>query len=721
MALVKVNAWSEPDRFLSEPDDLKAALRSRAFTVSQLDGYLDLLAARHGIAFPHLAAMARHSLTFQDGAAHRTSRRAIAGFFSSPAIGNWQPVADRSIARALERLGASPAPDLMRDFCEVMFLDFIREFVGCPGGEDARLLELIRTANNVTRPMLSLKALGGIEAAVAELLGYLSQAPGTTGPGPAPLTSYLDARGERAEEGRYLPLAILAGSHTLPQSLAFALYGLLMRDLGTWQAAARPEWIETCLEDLISLFPSTLTLVRIADEDIALGGCRFHAGEAAVLDVAGANARLRRQSAGRAVQHMSFGVGPHKCPGAPLSRMLLARAIPALARAFPELSLQRDGVRFHVTPLVRYPTALPVTLTARSQRLSGRMVEVRDIGEARAIVNDDSAWSPPLMEPYLRALSERSGRDFSTAARIARNAMFFMSGPRHGALRREVAACLGSNRLACWQPFIAAQTAAALDRLATSDDPDLIADFADPLFRRVAQPILGIAPRDPDRFNALAPELQEILEPWLPIRRLEQVQQVFSQALEELEVTGQSDLPGPPLLAHLMDRDLPDFDEVDIKAVVLVLYGASFNLSHTLGNVLHQLLSLPPELRQQAADPQWVEAELEALIAGCASPKYIYRMARSPERLGDLEIGRHETLRLQLLSINRGATTGNLAFGHGLHRCVGAALSKRMLKVAVPALFSRFPDMSLIPQPHGYHDMTQTVALSKLPCRLFAK
>lgn len=59
-------------------------------------------------------------------------------------------------------------------------------------------------------------------------------------------------------------------------------------------------------------------------------------------------------------------------------------------------------------------------------------------------------------------------------------------------------------------------------------------------------------------------------------------------------VAGRND-PAPSLLAHLLSADMEGFDEEDRKFLVLVLYGASFNLTHTLGNALHHLLTLPPK------------------------------------------------------------------------------------------------------------------------------
>lgn len=724
MVTLKAEAWSDPDSFVKDPELLAKVLRAPGFTVGTLAPYLDALEKRSGRTFPVLKALAEQGLSFQSGQEHLGSRRLVAPFLAASVIAGWAPVTEQAVAAALERLAAHPEPDLVRDFVEPAFLGVMRSFIGCTTGADDRVLELARVANAVTHPMLPLSRLTAIETALSELLGYLAASPvAAPAPGePVSLVAFLEGRRPHFPAGfrpEYFALAVLVGGLSMAQSLGFALYGMLSQPLAVWQDAAAPGWGERSLERIISLYPSTLTLVRMPTDDVEVGGCPFHRGEPVVLDVVAANAKLRREASGAAEPpHVSFGVGAHKCPGSELSRLFLSRAIPALAKAYPRLALHKDRATFYVSSMVQYPSSLPCERDGRTERRNARLVDVKDIETARAIVNDDVNWSPPTMEGHLRLLAEKTGRDLSSAIRIARNAMFFMSGERHADCRRAVAECLGENRLARWQPVIDACVQAALDGLAAAERPDLIHDFADPLFRAATHPILGIRPRDPARFDALAPILQDVLEPWLPVRELGRLQEIFAELLDGMEVADEEGGPAPSLLGHLLRAGLTDFDEDDCKSLVLVLYGASFNLAHTLGNVLHYLLTLPPEDRALAHDPQWVQRELDGLISLCASPKYIYRMARRDTAAGDLPVRENETVRIQLLSVNRGTATGNLAFGHGLHRCVGAALSKRLLRSAIPALFGRFPDLALPPQQHEYFTMSQTVALARLPCRL---
>lgn len=399
-----------------------------------------------------------------------------------------------------------------------------------------------------------------------------------------------------------------------------------------------------------------------------------------------------------------------------LPALLAAQAIPALVQRYPDLLLQREACRFAPSPLAQTPLALPCDLGGGSRRVSGRMCDIRERTLAREIVNDNRRFSPPRMEEHLRALARGSSRDLSTAIAVARNAMFFMDGERHLELRRAVADRLGGNRLGAWEAVVDAAIAEALDHLAAQPAPDLARDFAERLRAAVVSRILGVVPRDRERFEALAPGLQDVLAPWLSLRELERVQGVFREALDAMLEAPAGDPPG--LLQALLASPPPGFGVDDLKAATLVLYGATFTLSHTLANILHVILERPPAERVGADSASWVEAHLEELIVLGTAPKYIYRMAREALSVGDLSLQPGDTVRLPLLAINRGRGTGHLSFGHGLHRCIGAALSRLLIRRAVPALFTRYPALALVAQGQRYYPMSQTVALRALPCRL---
>jgi cytochrome P450 len=420
--------------------------------------------------------------------------------------------------------------------------------------------------------------------------------------------------------------------------------------------------------------------------------------------------------------HMSFGSGPHKCPGSFLSEMLIEMAIPALARRFPNIVLRKERCQFVQTPMLQAPIALPCDTAQISRRVTAKLFDIRDMSSARHILHNDESFAPPPMAEHLATLAEKSGRDYDTAILIAQNAMFFMDDPRHNGLRTSIMALLGGNRLAKWESVMDTAIAGALTGLEQMPMPDLVTGFSDRLRQSAVAPILGISSLDPARFEEIVPGLQQVLEPWLPLRELDSVQAIFGEALSLMTVPARSG--GAPSLLEGLLSDVPEgFDEQDIKAVALVLYGASFNLSHTLANILHWILIRPKEVRQGFDQPEWIDLHLNELLAQCSGPKYIYRIARHDVQVGDLTMNAGDTARLVVHGLNQQAPAGagHVSFGRGLHSCVGAGLSRLAIRRAIPALFARFPKISLIAQGQAYFSMSQTVALSTLPCTLNTK
>jgi cytochrome P450 len=61
------------------------------------------------------------------------------------------------------------------------------------------------------------------------------------------------------------------------------------------------------------------------------------------------------------------------------------------------------------------------------------------------------------------------------------------------------------------------------------------------------------------------------------------------------------------------------------------------------------------------------------------------------------------------------AETSHLAFGHGVHRCLGAELARLELRIALPALYRRFPQLRLAPQPTVYRELSIVFGVDELP------
>jgi cytochrome P450 len=698
--------------------------RDKAWGVTAVEPYLRALQAETGDDLSLLIEAVRASLVYQTGADHLMTRRALAAFLSPAGVRRWQPTIDRHVEAGLTRLAASPEPDLVRDFSVPLFVAFARDLFGLKVPDDTEFLRHIRNARIFTEPLLRMGELRLVRAAYDHLIAAAGASDATGDEtDPSPLTRVLtDARLPQGVKPATLIASVTVAAHTAAESLSFALWGLLREGAPTWALVARPGWADAHLEEIIRDHPSTLRLYRVAERETILGGATVFPGDLAALEIPAINRSLCPHAAEQGGRvSLSFGDGMHKCPGAALARLMLARALPALAERFPGLRLDEEGVRFERTRMVQAPTALPCRLTSAGQRRSTRMWDVTDARVARAIAVDDERFSPPDMETHLIQLQDAGGVDLSTAIRVARNAPFFKSGPRHARMRLLGFEALGSNRLAAWTPLIEAEIERALQALDGRAEADLVKDFCEPLFRAVCQPIMGLHPRSPEVFDRLAPLLQEVLEPLRSLRSILRVQEMVDTLLDQFDepgLTGGADRP-KSLLANLATSGWEEMDATDRKAFVLVLYGASFNVAHTLANAILSLASTPVPERGDPTDPSWMKASLDAsIIPGAASPRFIYRIARVAGAFDGMAFAPGDTMRLQLAEINRGLGAGHLAFGHGLHRCIGAALSRLLVRKALPALFARHPDLRLSDPAPKYADNSQTVILTELPCRL---
>ncbi|MEU6721741.1 cytochrome P450 [Nonomuraea sp. NPDC046802] len=166
-------------------------------------------------------------------------------------------------------------------------------------------------------------------------------------------------------------LLLVAGHETTANMLALGTYLLLRHPDQAHALREHPEDVERAVEELLRY----LTIlqfgpVRVARQDVEIGGRRIRAGQTVVLALAAANRDpehfahpdeldLTREPS----QHVSFGHGVHQCLGQQLARVEMHIAFPALLRRFPTLRLAvpPEQVPMRDDMLIYGVHALPLT------------------------------------------------------------------------------------------------------------------------------------------------------------------------------------------------------------------------------------------------------------------------------------------------------------------------------------------------------------------------
>ncbi|MER6915159.1 cytochrome P450 [Streptomyces sp. NPDC000594] len=305
---------------------------------------------------------------------------------------------------------------------------------------------------------------------------------------------------------------------------------------------------------------------------------------------------------------------------------------------------------------------------------------------------------------------------------VDNRSMATSEGLEHKRLRKMIGPAFGPRRLAALRPRIDAIVADLITDLETAgkDAPlDLRARYAHPLPTRLMCDLFGVP--DEQRPPIMA-GMDLVLDTGVPEEQARRIDHDLKVAMRTLLATKRV-TPGDDMTSLLLtEHDGDRLTEEEMVATLLLMIGAGTQTAVAL--VVHAaraLLRHPDQLAAVLADPAgWTEVIEETLRLHPPVVHLPLRFAREDIDLGDGTViaagdaiimgfgaagrdpGLHE--HAEEFDIDR-ADKSHLAFGHGIHHCLGAPLARLEAAVALPALFGRFPRLALadpdtVPEPH---------------------
>ena len=287
-------------------------------------------------------------------------------------------------------------------------------------------------------------------------------------------------------------------------------------------------------------------------------------------------------------------------------------------------------------------------------------------------------------------------------------------GETHARQRRLVAGAFSPQRVAALQPRIEEVVSRALDALAARAEQapdavvDLKAEYAHPVASQVIGELLGAGPADQE--GILAPAGYTPASP-------QEMRAAFlrhQQAVGALVAAKRRD-PGEDLISDLIAAQAEEAglesDEELVSLVVLVLNTGTEPAKNLIINAVVALLTRPDQ-RELLRDGRisWDDVVEETLRTDAPVAMMPFRFAVEDVTVENEQIARGCPVLVNFAGPGRdpdvhGADAGefdarrvdkrHLAFGYGTHRCVGQALGRMEVRIALQALFSRFPDLRL--------------------------
>ncbi|MFI0420654.1 cytochrome P450 [Spongiactinospora sp. 9N601] len=300
--------------------------------------------------------------------------------------------------------------------------------------------------------------------------------------------------------------------------------------------------------------------------------------------------------------------------------------------------------------------------------------------------------------------NELEGGDSSGAAAVVPDTMLFSDPPDHTRLRRIAVKAFTAGRIRALRPRIEQISARLLDPL--GPEFDLLKDYAIALPAMVIGELLGVPEADWPRMIHLSNTTIEgsAHDPQQVVAAAEETLAYLTDLCAAKRAAPADDLISAMVRIHDEDGRIDDVELVSTAWLLLV--AGHETTVHLIGNGMRALFAHPGQMARLRAEPALLPGAIEEFLRydGPVSTG-TYRYTTAPVTIGGVDIPAGQLIIVGLLSANRDAgryddadrfditrnPAQHLAFGHGIHYCLGAPLARVEGEVAFGQLLGRFP------------------------------
>ncbi|MFG1851835.1 cytochrome P450 [Actinomadura geliboluensis] len=338
----------------------------------------------------------------------------------------------------------------------------------------------------------------------------------------------------------------------------------------------------------------------------------------------------------------------------------------------------------------------------------------------------------------------RLSKDVSHSAVPVNGEQFFggtmlaMDPPDHTRLRGLMAKAFTSRRVERLRPRVQEITDGLLDGIAARGAADLIEDLAVPLPVQVICELLGVPASDRARFREWTAVLTVPALTSEARAHRREVARAFNGYLTEV-IAERRARPEDDLVSALInarDGDAALTGPELLAGIALLLIAGHETTVNLIGNGVLALLREPDQMALLRAEPELLPAAVEELL------RYDGPVERASQRIAleDMEIAGTFVPKGAWVHVSLGAADRDpavfddpdrldvtrapkrhVAFGHGLHFCLGAPLARLEGQIAIGGLLDRFPGLALaVPPADLRHHRTGSIVrgLVALPVRV---
>ncbi len=297
--------------------------------------------------------------------------------------------------------------------------------------------------------------------------------------------------------------------------------------------------------------------------------------------------------------------------------------------------------------------------------------------------------------------------------------VLFSDPPTHTRLRRLVSRAFTPKRIKDLEPRIREIAGALLDRAQAKGELEVVADLATPLPVMVIAEMLGVPPQEYAQFKHWSDRIVEgdNTPPGMPLpdevrRAYSDLGNYFAEVIERRRHEPGEDLVTALVAAH-EESDALTAGELQAFVILLLLAGNE-TTTNLIGNGMLALGRHPEQLARLASDHSLLPRAIEEMLRYDGPVQSTVRYNKEPVEVGGTVIPANSVVFVILAAANRDPAqfsepdrfdiardpNAHLAFGDGIHFCLGAALARLEGAIAFRSVLERFPKLRLA-EPEG--------------------
>lgn len=353
------------------------------------------------------------------------------------------------------------------------------------------------------------------------------------------------------------------------------------------------------------------------------------------------------------------------------------------------------------------------------------VVAVTGYDEGLAVLRNEEVFSSAnsALGPFPPLPFEPQGEDITEQLEQHRHEMAFgamlvsQDPPVHTRSKALLMGILTPHRFRQNEEFMWRLADRQIDEIIVLGRVEFISQFAHPFATLTIADLLGVPEEDHATFRTLIGSLPGQIggDPPMEHNPMAQIAMHFFRYLSDRRANPRGDVLTQLAQVRYPDGELPDIGEVVGHAAVL--FGAGQDTTVRLMAAMMRAIAESPGLQQQLRDNRALIPDfIEEVLRLDGPVKADFRLAKRAAKIGDVEVRPGMNVMLLLGSMNRDPrrfeaptefrlgrknVREHLAFGRGIHACIGAPLARAEAKVAFERIFDRLADLRIDDTWHG--------------------